>query len=103
MVSVERGLKVRRSEVEAVTEVVQPLPMSPQTPALFSCKGPPKCFLFQEPAPGSPSGSWIPLCLCAGEPEAPGDLCLPRGSPHPVPDRCGATNTPAPSLLIWTL
>lgn len=70
MVSVERGLKVRRSEVEAVAEVVQPLPVSPQTPALFSCKRPPKCLLFQEAAPGSPSGSWIPLCLCAGEPEA---------------------------------
>lgn len=64
----------------------------PSDPVLFSCKRPPKCFLFQEPAPCLPRLLEPPLPM-HWEPEGLGDSWALRGSLHPLPDRCGGTNT----------
>lgn len=101
-ISVERGLKARRLEVGAVAGVVRPLPMSPQISVLFSCIRTPEVL-------SRPGGcTWVSLRLLelplpvhrgAG---SPASLCPLRGSPHPMTDRCGGTNTPTLLLLIGT-
>ena len=49
-----------------MAESVQTLPTFPQTPVLFLCKGPPKCFLFQEPAPSLPQADGAPFAYALG-------------------------------------